>query len=222
MISKIIKSPKFMWIVGGVLVWWFFGPSIPGIIRHAFISRPSPSVQASSSKDKNARVGSSPGGPAPLPAPAAANASAADQALNNLMGTWEGTLPMNQEPCKVSLELREDHDKPGQFLGYSKLSCQPTMLEIMQRQESGKKMTPAEALKKMADAMKPSATNFTGVAEKGAIKLTAQNTFGLTGSGCSIATFTLMPAGSHDMGTEFTENAVPGCEGGELVMNKAR
>ena len=74
----------------------------------------------------------------------------------------------------------------------------------------------------MADAMKPSATNFTGVAEKGAIKLTAQNTFGLTGSGCSIATFTLMPAGSHDMGTEFTENAVPGCEGGELVMNKAR
>jgi len=216
MISKIIKSPKFMWVVGGVLVWWFFGPSIPGIIRQAFISRPSPSVQASSSKDKNA-VGSS-GGP-PLPAPAA-SAPPADAALHNLMGTWEGTISLNQEPCNISLELREDHDKPGQFLGYSKLSCQPTMLEIMQRQESGHKMTPAEALKRMADAMKPSATNFAGIAENGAIKLTAQNTFGLTGQGCSIATFSVMPAGSHDLGTDFAENAVPGCEGGQLVMKK--
>jgi hypothetical protein len=72
----------------------------------------------------------------------------------------------------------------------------------------------------MADAMKPSATNFTGLAENGAIKLTAQNTFGLTGQGCSIATFTVMPAGSHDLGTDFTENAAPGCEGAQLVMKK--
>jgi len=214
MISKIIKNPKFMWIVGGLLAYWYFGPSIPGLIRHAFMSRPS---LHSSSKDKNEHAGRSSGGPPPLPAP---TAPPIDPALHDLMGTWEASLPMKDEPCNISLELREDHDKPGQFLGYSKLSCQPTMLEIMQRQESGHKMTPAEALKRMADAMKPSATNFTGLAENGAIKLTAQNTFGLTGQGCSIATFTVMPAGAHELGTDFTENAAPGCEGAQLVMKK--
>jgi len=90
----------------------------------------------------------------------------------------------------------------------------------MQRQQSGRKMTPADALKQMQDGMKTSATTFAGTAENGAIKLTAQNTFGLTGSGCSITSFTVMPAGTHDLGTEFTESGAAGCEGAQLVMKK--
>jgi hypothetical protein len=223
MISKIIKSPKFMWVVGGVLVWWFFGPSIPGLIRRAFISRPSTSVQAAS-KDKSARAAGPSGGPAPLPASGGAGeAKPADAALHNLMGAWEGTVLLSKQgACKVRLELREDHDKQGQFLGYSNLSCTPNMLEIMAQQQPGHKMTPAEGMEIMNRSMKPSAGTFTGIADSGAIKLTASNTFGLTGLGCSIASFAVMPAGANDMGADFKENDVPGCDAGQLVMKKAR
>ncbi len=221
MISKIIKNPKFMWIVGGLLAYWFFGPSIPAIIRQAFISRPS--VHTPSSKDKNARPGSSPGGPAPLPSSGAGDAKPADAALHNLMGAWEGTVLLSKQgACKVRLELREDHDRQGQFLGYSNLSCTPNMLEIMAQQQPGHKMTPAEGMEIMNRSMKPSAGTFTGIADNGAIKLTASNTFGLTGLGCSIASFAVMPAGANDMGADFKENDVPGCDAGQLVMKKVR
>jgi hypothetical protein len=46
--------------------------------------------------------------------------------------TWEGTVLLPKQGArKVRLELREHHDKQGQFLGYSNLSCTPNMLEIM-------------------------------------------------------------------------------------------
>jgi len=217
MISKIIKNPKFIWVVGGLLAYWYFGPSIPGLIGRAFISRPSVHT---SPKDKNEHAGGPSGGPPPLPVP---TAPPGDPALHNLMGTWEGTVLLSKQgACKVRLELREDHDKQGLFLGYSNLSCTPNMLEIMAQQQPGHKMTPAEGMEIMNRSMKPSAGTFTGIADNGAIKLTASNTFGLTGLGCSIASCAVMPAGANDMGADFKENDVPGCDAGQLVMKKAR
>jgi hypothetical protein len=217
MIQKFVKSPKFMWIVAGLCAYWFFGPSIPQLIHRVYVSHElhvAAEAKASEQKKPSPAI---PPSPAP---PQSVAASAPEAALHNLMGNWEGSLPVKEQPCNISLELREDQAKPGQYLGYSKISCQPTMLDVMQQVQSGHKVTPAEALKRMADAMKPSASNFSGDAENGAIKLTAQNTFGLTGSGCSITSFTVMPAGAHDLGTDFTENSAAGCEGGQLVMRK--
>jgi hypothetical protein len=83
-------------------------------------------------------------------------------------------------------------------------------------------VTPAEGMEIMNRSMKPRAGTFTGIADNGAIKLTASNTFGLTGMGCSIASFAVMPAGANDVGADFKENDDPRCEPGQLVMKKAR
>jgi hypothetical protein len=60
------------------------------------------------------------------------------------------------------------------------------------------------------------------ISDKGWIKLTASNTFGLAGLGCSIASFAVMPACANDMGADFKENDDPRCGPGQLVMKKAR
>jgi hypothetical protein len=59
------------------------------------------------------------------------------------------------------------------------------------------------------------------ISDKGAIKLTASNTFGLAGMGCSIASFAV-PVGANDLGADFKENDDPRCEPGQPVMKKAR
>ena len=213
------KQKRWMWIAGAVVVCLYFGPGIIGSVHEAIVVRHR--AEAEAAKEKADRQKPAPAPPAP---DAAAIQAAANAALSKrLAGKWEGVILLPSPPegtCKIGLELRTNPDKDAAFAGYSNFSCAPSMMEVMAHQGGGHKMTPAEAMNLMDQALKPSAGIFSGVADKGAIKLTADKTLGTTPGGCSIVAISVMPFGANDMGAEFRGNDANGCQGGQLVMHR--
>jgi hypothetical protein len=206
--NAIIKNPKFMWLVGAVLVGFYFYPTLSPVVfqtrQHQFDSKPSAGQQASTHTEA-ASVPRPPSAPAsPSAIPPAAPGSA--EALGALAGNWHGMATLqDQGICGLKLELRVDTEKQGQFLGNTTYSCLP-----LGSKPGQPKLTP---MLTMLNAGQTSAI-LRGSVVSGSIEFHVDK---VIGERCVPSAFTFTPFGASQLGAEWKD---PICGNGQMILQK--
>ena len=130
--------------------------------------------------------------------------------LANLTGTWKGQGALTGHGlCDLRLELRETHEAPGHYTGYSALSClniAPLMTPRARNRASG-----------MQNRLNPAASILTGVPEDGSIRFHVDKTINADINGCAATSFTATPFGTNRISVQWQEGS---CQGGQIILGK--
>ena len=131
--------------------------------------------------------------------------------VSNLTGTWKGRGALTGHGlCDLRLELRETHEAPGHYTGYSALSC----LNIAPL------MTPKARNRASANCrnrLNPAASILTGVPEDGSIRFHVDKTINPDINGCAATSFTATPFGTNRIAVQWQEGS---CQGGQIILGK--
>jgi hypothetical protein len=131
--------------------------------------------------------------------------------LSNLTGTWKGQGALTGHGfCTLRLELREVHEKPGNYTGYSTLSC--LSVSVLMTPKARNK---ASALK---NRLSPAASVLTGEPENGSIRFHVDQTVNTDVNGCAATSFTATPFGTNRISVQWQEGS---CQGGQILLGKA-
>jgi hypothetical protein len=131
-----------------------------------------------------------------LPAPAP---------FHYLLGEYSGRAVIAARGiCALKFELRDKREKPGQFSGYSTLTCTP--LWTTQRRWGPN----------MATMLSPNPTSaiLTGAAETGGIRFSVDDT--ISGAFAPTA-FTVRPFGNNQIAIQWQDS----CRGGMMLLSKS-
>jgi len=127
-------------------------------------------------------------------------------------GIWRGRAALDGRGiCDLKFELREKPDEPGNFSGYSTMTCSAVGALMPSKQVSVKEQT--------LNVMDPEAAIFTGKPENGSLQFHVDKTVGTDSNGCAPTAFTLTPFGGNQLAAEWHEAT---CRGGHMILVKAR
>jgi len=208
--NAIIKSRKFMWLVGAVVVGLYFSPSLLHLALEVASPRPAASVAPAAPPPRMAAAAlpTPVSVPAPGAAPvASAAASVPDDPFAKLLGIW-GTnviLPV-QGLCNIRLELRQDQDNHGQYLGNSTMHCTSFALP------SARKVNPMIGYLNAT----PVSAILAGSVVSGSLHLRVSKTIG---EHCAPTEFILTPFGASQLAIEWED---PACGDGEAMLSKGK
>jgi len=203
--NAIIKHPKFMWIVGAVLVGIYFYPSFLPITSHTQQHQFPVDSKPSAGQPAAPPVATAPvaSGPPALP-PATAAPTGAESNFANLTGNWHGTAAIAEQGiCGLKFELRADAANEGKFLGNSIFSCMP-----VSHRPGQPKQNPMLALLNAGQT----SSILTGHVVSGAIQFHVDKTIS---ERCAPASFTLTPFGASQLGAEWKD---PVCGNGQMLL----
>jgi len=130
--------------------------------------------------------------------------------VSNLTGTWKGQGALTGHGlCDLRLELRETHEAPGHYTGYSALSClniAPLMAQKARNRASA-----------MQNRLNPAASILTGAPEDGSIRFHVDKTINPDINGCAATSFTATPFGTNRISVQWQEGS---CQGGQIILGK--
>jgi hypothetical protein len=127
-------------------------------------------------------------------------------------GIWRGRAALDSRGiCDLRFELREKPDEPGNFSGYSTMTCSAVGALMPGKQVSVKEQT--------LNVMDPEAAIFTGKPENGSLQFHVDKTVGADSNGCAPTAFTLTPFGGNQLAAEWREAT---CRGGHMILGRAR
>jgi hypothetical protein len=197
------KQKKLAWIVGGILLAIHFTPGIWNNLRQEWAARSTPAHSAKPSPVHTAPAVPPPTAPVGAPSP--------NTQFAKLIGIWAGTAVLsNRDFCQVRLELRASPDQPGDYTGYSSMSCAPLM--ALAGHTYNRRTLPPDDMQRMA----PVSTVLSGPVKDGAIRLMLQQSITTTPDGCQPTAYTLTPF-AEKLGAKFDRGT---CQGGQLVMQR--
>jgi hypothetical protein len=206
--NTIIKSRKFMWLVGAVLVGLYFSPSLFHVALEVTSRRPVASAAPAAQPARTAAAAIT--APVPVPAatsPIAASPSAPADPFPKLLGSWGGTVLLRvQGLCFFNFELRQDQNNQGQYLGNSTMRCTSFALP------SARKVNPMIGLLNGS----PVSTILTGSVVAGSLHFHVNKTIG---EHCAPTEFILTPFGSSQLAMEWKD---PSCGDGEGMLLRSK
>lgn len=130
--------------------------------------------------------------------------------VSNLTGTWKGRGALTGHGlCDLRLELRETHEAPGHYTGYSTLSC--LSISVLMTPKARNK---ASALQ---NRLTPAASILTGEPENGSIRFHVDTTINTDVNGCAATSFTATPFGTNRISVQWQEGS---CQGGQIILGK--
>lgn len=212
------KQRNFLLLCGAIVVAYYVERSIEDSARQAAYYRqqairaaqlrafakahpPAPPRAPAAAPVKGATAGTPAGAPAPGRTPVAPTP---------LPGIWRGrTAIAGRGICTLTVELHEGD--PGRFTGYSTLAC-GNFGPLMSKEDRN----PAAAT---LNRMSPAGAILSGAMENGSIRFHVDKTVGTNSNGCAATSLTLTPFGTNQLAAEWQEG---GCEGGHIILQKAR
>jgi hypothetical protein len=195
---------KWLWIAGIALVVLHFAPRFIATIRQAA----NPPAPPKPSAAHVAQVE-----PAVVIVPPVITV---DPQITNAMGIWLGQTvrPDQATSCLLRLELKPTPLKPGDYTGYSTMSCGPTLALI------GQRISQSGEAKAILTQMMPVSTILTGPAMNGALQLHASQTIGAPHDGCTVTDLTLTPFGDNNISVKWLESPET-CHGGDMLLRRS-
>jgi len=147
---------------------------------------------------------------APLPAPAEApKEPPIPEIFAKLPGIWHGRAALTGRGlCDMKLELKST--EPGNFQGYSSLSC----LAVPALMSKEDRMNPKTGL---LSRLTPDVAILAGTVKDGAIQLNTEKAIGSDIHGCALDLLTLTPFATNQLAAEWQGD---GCEGGRMVLGR--
>jgi hypothetical protein len=144
--------------------------------------------------------------PPVVPLPGAPGAGNVFDPLNTIAGLWQGVAPLpGRGTCILRFELRRKGDDPGQFSGYPRMVCVPSVPIL--RGPAAANATPP----------KPMAAILTGKTAGGAIEFTVDQVIADSLAGCVFTSFTVTPFGTDQIDVRWKEGM---CEGGQMTLRR--
>jgi excisionase family DNA binding protein len=201
--NTMIKNRKFMWLVGGIVLALYFAPGFLQSI-HKQMGRHQGPVDWTTQTDAPKT---------PLMAPGisardtAIHFPSADDPFAKMVGIW-GTnviLPVHGL-CNIRLELRQDQDNRGQYLGNSTMHCTTFALP------SARKVNPMIGYLNAT----PVSAILAGSVVSGSLHLRVSKTIG---EHCAPTEFILTPFGASQLAIEWKD---PACGNGEAMLSKGK
>jgi len=129
-------------------------------------------------------------------------------ARSKLNGIWQGRLALQDRGiCLLKLELREK--EPGDFAGYSSLTC-ASVTPLMSAKDRGNTRTA------LVNQMDPDSAILSGTLQDGAIHFHVDKTIGTDINGCVVTSFTATQFDSG-LATEWESGS---CQGGHVILSK--
>jgi hypothetical protein len=155
------------------------------------------------------RAKAAPRPPAPPPAPWRPKGLTT---LANLSGTWKGqNIVTGIGFCTQTLELRDTDAPPGNYTGYSTLSCiAPPNLWQLHR---GPRMLPP----KLREEMHPTAIMLNGAPENGAVHFRIDKSVVAAADGCDTTAFKVTPFGTNRIAVAWQDGI---CDGGQILLDR--
>lgn len=206
------KQRNFFLMCGVLIAVYYVGSSVIGSMRLAAFRR----QQAAIAAQQRARAEAQKKAAADAAAKAALAASAPAKfspltTLSNISGLWMGQdVLAGRGLCTRRLELREAPDTPGNYTGYSTLSCiRPPGLVSLQ----GERRLPNQ----IRNQLKPTAIIMTGAPENGAILFHVDKTVVGINDDCATSAFTVTPFGTNKIAAQWQEGS---CQGGQVILNR--
>jgi len=196
------KQRKFLWIAAGILAVVYLGPSLVNAVRMsiaramapAYAPKPSPAHLAPQTVTVNANSRPSTG---------------IDPKLLKLIGNYTGGAVLADRGfCRLSVQIKPNADLPGEFTGYSTMSCGPNFL--------ARGRAAGQAATNLA-ALTPISTSMTGTPAGSAIAFTVDKNFGIPIDGCPISSMTVTPFAGSQIAAEWKAGS---CHGGQLILNR--
>jgi hypothetical protein len=206
------KTSIWMWVIGIFIAAVYFGPSIMGPVRNAILMRRAP---AAGTADQAATKQP----PAPPAVPGTATDPATVALFNRYEGIWRGSIAIpGRGSCFMRFELHPMPAKPGDYTGYSSLTCTPTVLEML----ANKNMTPAAGVSAMTSRMNPTSAILSGSLNNGTIEYRVQKNLGVAQvqGGCAMSSLTAYPVGVQ-LAIDWKEEAGGACKGGQMTLARS-
>lgn len=202
------KQQRNFFLACGALVagWWTIASIHDAYMREKYfrMQQARAAQQRARAKAKAAAPGTQ--GTAPAihpPAPGLTN-------ITNLSGTWRGQGAIrNRALCTLKLELRDSQGSPGNYAGYSTLSC------LNAGQLSALK---GHGLLRMRGPFTPAAVILNGTPENGSIRFRVDKTVSADADGCELSGFTATPFGTNKIAVQWQEGS---CAGGEILLDRS-
>jgi hypothetical protein len=217
------KTWIFLGTVGALALWllWPAGAPQQGRmpvrppVRQAPMARPQPSLNRAA-----VPVLGAPANTAVSPAP---NRPAGQEGpFGDLLGQYAGREMLSNErgTCVLRLELRRG-GKPGEFAGFTRLVCTPTLAEVAAQ---NKKLRPQQLIDARNKAANPTLATLAGSAVDGSIRLHAVRNFGVRDArtGCEMTALSVTPGGTEMIDVDWQESPEPSglCRGAQMQMKR--
>jgi len=214
-----------------VISSYFFRDIVIGMMQLAFyrppVNRPAARPQPKAKPPEPIARASAPPAPGALPQPPHSTPSTIPSAgrpaipvkevtppspFARFQGIWRGRAALDGRGiCDLKFELREKPDEPGNFSGYSTMTCSAVGALMPGKQVSVKEQT--------LNVMDPEAAIFNGKPENGSLQFRVDKTVGADSNGCAPTAFTLTPFGGNQLAAEWREAT---CRGGHMILGRAR
>jgi len=202
------KQKKLLWIAVAVFAVIHFFP------RAAYLARQA--VQAHQQGPQKPPAGH-PAGPSPSLIPPGSPIAEFDPQFVKFRGDWMGTgMIPNRGICRMGFELRlnQEPDKHNWFLGYSRLSCGPSL------PFNGKPMNQQSHTESVLNQLTPVNTILDGQPKDGSVHFAVREQIGQpVGENCPITGMTITPFGEQ-IAIAWQQSG--GCLGGNLLMQRVQ
>lgn len=200
------KQQKIAWIVGGVLLFIHFLPTLTASIRQQFAhSRTAPPAQV-----RNAPQSVAPIAVKAVPPP--------DPLAMELVGRFGGQqLESDLENCRVSLEVKPAVLQIGFYSAYESRSCVPSALAYRGPLTAAR----AGQLPNIIEAASPVSTSMSGSIVDGSMKFRIDQVVGATAHHCGPRSYSISPFGTGQIMAQWEEPS-PCNKTGHMVLVKAK